>query len=69
MPLIANRNNATIKRCCFCKYWYDPTNSAIKPMKGKDLWEVVCGQQAKYLIKNCNMYSQNTCSKFECKIP
>lgn len=24
-------NLKTAKRCAFCKYWYDPTNSAIEP--------------------------------------
>ena len=28
------------KRCAFCKYWYDPSNSAIKPVNPKNhSWE------------------------------
>lgn len=33
-------NIKTIKKCAFCKYWYDPTNSAISPRSPKiNLWE------------------------------
>lgn len=36
---LANEKNSSIRRCAFCKYWYDPTNSAIRPKGGKDMWE------------------------------
>lgn len=26
--------------CVFCKYWYDPTNSALKPRLNKNLFDV-----------------------------
>lgn len=33
-------NTKTVKKCAFCKYWYDPTNSAISPRSPKiNLWE------------------------------
>lgn len=33
-------NIKTAKKCAFCKYWYDPTNSAISPRSPKiNLWE------------------------------
>lgn len=33
-------NIRTIKKCALCKYWYDPTNSAISPRFPKiNLWQ------------------------------
>ncbi len=60
-----------IKVCAFCKYWYDPTNTAIFP---KDLkigaWEY--DYEAK---KPCTLNGQTrmggsiACNKYECKVP
>ena len=34
-------NVKTIKKCAFCKHWYDPTNSAIAPKSPAiGLWEI-----------------------------
>ena len=68
--MMAKKGTPSIKVCAFCKYWYDPANSALAPKRGmKDVWEYTRG------IKNacsqkCNMpiMSQFSCSKFEPKI-
>lgn len=38
MKAKARANNITSKKCAFCKNWYDPANSAIKPC-GTITWE------------------------------
>lgn len=41
------------KYCCICKFWYDPTNSAITPVAPQiNSWGV-----------NGDMYQQKTCMK------
>ena len=63
-----------IRICAFCKYWYDPTNSAIFPkFPQQGLWEY--DREAKFpCLKNSNARNlkpshANACDKFECKIP
>ena len=34
-------NCKQVKRCAFCKHWYDPTSSAIVPKQPRiNLWEI-----------------------------
>ena len=35
--------------CAFCKHWYDPTNSAIKPLPG-NWWEFDREKEGVYTI-------------------
>ena len=54
--------------CAFCKHWYDPTNSAIRPLAG-DWWEYDRDKEARCLktvgLKKKACWS---CGKFELKI-
>lgn len=54
--------------CGFCKYWYDPANSAISPhIANMNLWnmdkcEKICTK------KNTRIQSVGYCPKYECKL-
>lgn len=62
-------NIKTIKKCAFCKYWYDPTNSAILPRSPKiNLWEYDEKAKAKCIHKNYEMKASAFCGNYECKI-
>ena len=54
--------------CAFCKHWYDPGNSAIKPLPG-NWWEYDRDMEARCMKtvgqKRKGRYS---CGKFELKI-
>lgn len=63
----ADEHNGTIKRCAFCKYWYDPTNTAISPTFGKGKWLYETGIKNKCMQKNVITPSTNTCPKFDLK--
>lgn len=66
MPTV---NIKTVKKCAFCKYWYDPTNSAISPRSPKiNLWEYDDKAKMKCLQKNYDMKASAFCGKFECKL-
>lgn len=56
-----------LNKCAFCKHWYDPTNTAIKPINAK-LWEYNAAAKA-LCMENMHQRSAGmTCSKFECKV-
>ena len=59
-----------IRKCAFCKYYYDPTNSVINPKRGmKDMWEYETGIRKPCTARNnMDMPSHNTCPKYVCKI-
>ena len=62
-------NIKTAKKCAFCKYWYDPTNSAISPRSLKiNLWEYDDKCKKKCLQKNYDMAASAFCGKYECKL-
>lgn len=51
-------NIKSIKKCAFCKYWYDPTNSAIAPKTPQhNLWQYDDTAKMKCLQKNYDMKS------------
>lgn len=62
---------SNMKFCAFCKFWYDPTNSAIFPKAPQiGLWEFdnkvenIC--QKTGTKKKANMPG---CSNYTCKLP
>ncbi|MCR4833320.1 MAG: hypothetical protein K5900_07070 [Butyrivibrio sp.] len=66
---MATVNIKTIKKCAFCKYWYDPTNSAIVPKSPHiNLWQYDDNCKNKCLLKNYDMRSNAFCNKYECKL-
>ena len=67
--IVVNIKNC--KRCAYCKYWYDPTNSAIAPKAPTiNLWEIKdINQKAMCLKKNIQMPANAFCSYgYECKL-
>lgn len=66
---LVNSKNTSIKKCAFCKYWYDPTNSAIKPKDPRaGYWEFDERAKNICLIKNTDMPSYHNCNKYEGKL-
>ena len=35
MKMLVTEGRIGIRKCAFCRHWYDPTNSAITPVKAK----------------------------------
>ena len=60
--LIVNIKNT--RKCAFCKYWYDPTNSAIEPRSPKiNLWKIKdSNQKCMCVKKNIQMPATAFCS-------
>lgn len=66
---IVQEGKAGIKKCAFCKNWYDPTNSAIEPMQGIKMWKYEQGVKKKCRARNDMLtVSSYTCPKFQCKL-
>ena len=59
-----------MKKCAFCKHYFDPTFEVIAPKRGiKDVWEYERGVKKPCLLRNNReMQSQMTCPKFEVRI-
>lgn len=63
-------NIKATKKCAFCKYWYDPTNSCINPKAPKvNLWEFDMSAKKKCLKRNTDMVAGSYCKNYECKVP
>ena len=57
------------KKCAFCKYWFDPTLSAIKPENPKiNLWSYDSKQKRICTKKNFEMNADATCGMYESKL-
>lgn len=68
MKAIARENSSSSKKCAFCKYWYDPTNSAIRPSFGRGVWEYDADAKCKCRVKNRDTKGFESCPKFESKL-
>ncbi len=57
-------NIEQMKKCAFCKNWYDPTNSAIFPQSPQiGLWKINdINQKCKCIKKNIMMPAGAFCS-------
>lgn len=63
-------NVKVVKRCAFCKYWYDPTNQHINPKSPKiNLWEYENNARCKCLKRNNERRANELCPSYECKVP
>lgn len=59
-----------IKKCAFCKHWYNPTNSGIVPKAPNiGLWSIedprqkcMCGKM------NLQTAASHCCKQYECKL-
>ena len=57
------------KKCAFCKHWYDPSNSAIKPRNPRfNQWEFDDQRRKMCMKKNLEMNANAFCGWYECKI-
>jgi hypothetical protein len=62
-------NIKTTKKCAFCKYWYDPANTAIRPRNAeRGLWEFDPDVKKICEKKRYERPSDSFCGKYECKI-
>lgn len=66
---MATGNIKVNKFCVFCKHWYDPTNSAIKPKAPNiGLWEFDNHAKSVCTLNNMQRPAVSTCPKFSCKL-
>lgn len=66
---LVNKNNGSIRKCAFCKHWYDPMNQAIAPKAPNiGLWEYNARLKAKCLSRGSETDSFYGCNRFECKL-
>ncbi|MCX4376264.1 MAG: hypothetical protein OSJ61_08835 [Lachnospiraceae bacterium] len=65
--IVDEKHSASIKRCAFCKNWYDPTNFAINLLH-TSIWEYDPMVSNMCRTKGTKTIAQYTCSKFVSKI-
>ena len=62
-------NLKTQKFCAFCKHWYDPTNSNIRPTNPRlSLWEFDSTAKCMCMKRNHEMKGGERCGYYDCKI-
>ena len=60
---------SNFRKCAFCKYGNDPTNTAIAPKAPNiGIWEYDERRQAKCLVRNAEMPAYHGCAKYACKL-
>ena len=65
--IMVSVNVKLVKRCAFCKYWYDPCNTHIKP-QFRDIWYFDNTAKCKCLKKNIQMAAFSFCNEYVCKL-
>ena len=60
-------NSERNKWCCFCKYWYDPSCSALTVHTGKNMYFVEKDAKCKCIKRNAEILAISTCGQFERK--
>lgn len=56
------------KMCASCKYWDDPTRSALKPTRLRGVWDVDMTKRCLCLRKRSPMPAGLKCSYHESKV-
>ena len=57
------------RKCAFCKYWYDPTNSAIEPVTPQyGVWKYNKNMKSKCLKRSGDWSAFASCKYYECKL-
>ena len=65
----ATLGNPSMKKCAFCKYWYDPTNSAIEPATPQaGYWKYERNIKCKCTKTGLTKPAFATCNRYECKL-
>lgn len=67
MGVRVTEDTFSIKKCAFCKKWYDPMNTAIKPV-AKRIWEFQPNIKKKCTEKGCEKKAGDFCPNFSSKI-
>ncbi len=66
---IVNQKDNSIRKCAFCKHWYDPTNQAIRPKNPRiGFWEYNPRLKNQCLSRGMETESFYGCNRFECKL-
>ena len=61
--------NSKMRKCAFCKYWYDPNNTCICPKAPNiGIWEYDTKAKRMCLNRNTETEGFFGCTKYECKI-
>ena len=61
--------NSKMRKCAFCRHWYDPTNSCIRPKAPNiGIWEYDNRVKRMCLKRNTEIESFYGCPKYECKL-
>lgn len=71
MPVFPVRKNSPgMKKCAFCRHFYDPMSEAVSPKRGqKDTWEYRTHIRKPCRVKaNREVESQAVCPKFESRL-
>lgn len=66
--MMTRMNFSSTKVCGSCKYWNDPTYSAIKPTLSKDIWEVDLSVKCLCVKKRIIIGSGHRCSDYQSKL-
>ena len=63
-------NVKVCKKCAFCKYWYDPTNTYVSPKTPQmNMWEYDNNAMCTCIQKNIKVPAFSVCNKYEGKVP
>ena len=67
---VVNVKNMSIKKCAFCKHWYDITNTAIRPRAAQaGFWEFDPTAKKKCLLRGGgDKPASFSCPNFVCKL-
>lgn len=67
--MVSVRNGCSVvKKCAFCKHWYDPANSKIRPENSfGTVWSFEPGVRSLCAKKHCQTFSNNCCPNYEGK--
>ena len=68
--MTVNVNIKVVKKCAFCRHWYDPTNSNITPKSPViGIWQINdVNMRCKCLKRNLQMPAHAFCQTYECKL-
>ncbi len=62
-------SNIKVKKCAFCKHWYDPTNSYIRPrVPQAGTWEYDDKAKRKCMLAGYDKSADSFCKDYACKI-
>ncbi len=66
---VVNIKSSSVRKCAFCKHWYDITNTAIRPRAAHaGFWEFDPVAKKQCLKRPGEKRSAFCCPMFECKI-